>query len=237
LARYHVVKDGQMTTTLPTQRATQLQPAPLSRIDHSALVRALTPNPSPAGTDLTRTGVAQVGRRAVLALFGGAALAACGVSGATPEAGKPSPFATPAGTTKFAVIELEKGGTITFSMFGNDAPQTVKNFEAKVAQGFYNGLKFHRVEDWVVQGGDPSGNGTGGGQMPSEYNAREFKTGAVGIARGQDPRINNDAQFFIVKRDSAHLNGQYTNFGQVTDGLDLVVKIAIGDKIKKITLK
>jgi cyclophilin family peptidyl-prolyl cis-trans isomerase len=89
----------------------------------------------------------------------------------------------------------------------------------------------------VVQGGDPSGNGTGGGQMPSEFNKLEFKVGAVGIARGQDPRINNDAQFFIVKRDSPHLNGQYTNFGQVTVGLDLVVKIAIGDKIKKITVK
>ena len=73
--------------------------------------------------------------------------------------------------------------------------------------------------------------------MPSEYNQRPFTVGAVGIARGQDPRINNDSQFFIVKRDSPHLNGQYTNFGQVTDGLDLVVKVAIGDKIKKITVK
>ncbi|NDE76294.1 MAG: peptidylprolyl isomerase, partial [Proteobacteria bacterium] len=52
-----------------------------------------------------------------------------------------------------------------------------------------------------------------------------------------DPRLNNDSQFFIVKRDSPHLNKQYTNFGQVTGGLELVVKIAIGDKIKKITVK
>ncbi|NDF10013.1 MAG: peptidylprolyl isomerase, partial [Proteobacteria bacterium] len=60
---------------------------------------------------------------------------------------------------------------------------------------------------------------------------------AVGIARRDDPRLNNDSQFFIVKRDSPHLNKQYTNFGQVTGGLELVVKIAIGDKIKKITVK
>ncbi|NBT19222.1 MAG: peptidylprolyl isomerase [Proteobacteria bacterium] len=118
-----------------------------------------------------------------------------------------------------------------------DAPSTVKNFEAKANQGFYNGLKFHRVEDWVVQGGDPKGDGTGGGQINSEYNEREFRVGAVGIARRDDPRLNNDSQFFIVKRDSPHLNKQYTNFGQVTGGLELVVKIAIGDKIKKITVK
>ena len=183
------------------------------------------------------SGAVRMGRRAGLALFGGAALVACDASGMAPSADKPAPFPTLPATTKVATIELEKGGIISFSLFGNDAPQTVKNFEAKVAQGFYNGLKFHRVEDWVVQGGDPSGNGTGGGQMPSEYNKFEFKVGAVGIARGQDPRINNDSQFFIVKRDSPHLNGQYTNFGQVTEGLDLVVKIAIGDKIKKITVK
>jgi len=182
-------------------------------------------------------GADRVRRRAALSLLGGAVLVACDASGTTPSTEKPAPFATPAGTTKVATIELEKGGTIRFSLFGNEAPQTVKNFEAKVSQGFYNGLKFHRVEDWVVQGGDPSGNGTGGGQMPSEFNKLEFKVGAVGVARGQDPRINNDAQFFIVKRDSPHLNAQYTNFGQVTEGLELVVKIAIGDKIKKITVK
>ena len=188
-------------------------------------------------TDAVGPGAARVVRRAGLAILGGAALIACDASGLAPSTEKPAPFATLPATTKTATIELEKGGVITFALFGNDAPQTVKNFEAKVAQGFYNGLKFHRVEDWVVQGGDPSGNGTGGGQMPSEYNKFEFKVGAVGVARGQDPRINNDSQFFIVKRDSPHLNGQYTNFGQVTEGLDLVVKIAIGDKIKKITVK
>lgn len=199
--------------------------------------RALLGEMSAFAGDLGNRPVARFGRRAGLGVLGGAALAACDASGTSQSEAKPAPFATPAGTTKTATIELEKGGTITFALFGNDAPQTVKNFEAKVAQGFYAGLKFHRVEDWVIQGGDPSGNGTGGGQMPSEYNQRPFTVGSVGIARGQDPRINNDSQFFIVKRDSPHLNGQYTNFGQVTDGLDLVVKVAIGDKIKKITVK
>jgi cyclophilin family peptidyl-prolyl cis-trans isomerase len=212
-----VLKDAQMTTTHEEATASRMQPTRF--------------------TAEGGIGGARVRRRIGLSLLSGAALIACDASGMSPSAEKPAPFATPPGTTKIATIELEKGGLISFSLFGNDAPQTVKNFEAKVAQGFYNGLKFHRVEDWVVQGGDPSGNGTGGGQMPSEFNKLEFKVGAVGIARGQDPRINNDSQFFIVKRDSPHLNGQYTNFGQVTEGLDLVVKIAIGDKIKKITVK
>lgn len=190
-------------------------------------------------TSLPRDGSGAINRRrAGLALLGGGVLAACDVPGMGGGASStPSAFPTPAATTKVATIELEKGGTITISLFGTDAPQTVKNFEAKANANFYNGLKFHRVEDWVVQGGDPSGNGTGGGQMASEYNKREFKVGAVGVARGQDPRINNDAQFFIVKRDSPHLNGNYTNFGQVTSGLELVVRIASGDKIKKVTVK
>ena len=176
------------------------------------------------------------GRRAGLALLGGISLAGCDAFGMGTGNATPVPFPSPVATTRVATIELDKGGTIQIALFGADASQTVKNFETKATQGFYNGLKFHRVEDWVVQGGDPSGNGTGGGQMPSEYNKREFKVGSVGIARGQDPRINNDAQFFIVKRDSPHLNGNYTNFGQVTSGLELVVKIAIGDKIKKISV-
>lgn len=115
--------------------------------------------------------------------------------------------------------------------------KTVANFEDKANKGYFNGLNFHRVEDWVIQGGDPKGDGTGGGQMPSEYNQIPFKTGALGVARGGDPKINNDSQFFIVKKDSDFLNGQYTNFGQVTDGMDVVNKIAIGDKINKITIE
>ncbi|MSQ43891.1 MAG: peptidylprolyl isomerase [Chloroflexi bacterium] len=186
-----------------------------------------------------------------MTLVGGLVLASCEIAlpGSDAKQGGNSatgaPGAVPqsiAGASKTATIELEKGGIITIGLFGgndpkSDAPSTIKNFEAKANQGFYNGLVFHRVEDWVVQGGDPKGDGTGGGQMASEYNEREFRVGAVGIARGGDPRLNNDSQFFIVKRDSPHLNKMYTNFGQVTSGLEQIVKIAIGDKIKKITVK
>ena len=73
--------------------------------------------------------------------------------------------------------------------------------------------------------------------MPSEYNDLSFKLGAVGIARGQDPAFNNDSQFFIVKKDSAFLDKQYTNFGQVIDGMDVAASVKIGDKIKKVTVE
>jgi peptidyl-prolyl cis-trans isomerase B (cyclophilin B) len=73
--------------------------------------------------------------------------------------------------------------------------------------------------------------------VPSEYNDLSFKLGAVGIARGQDPAFNNDSQFFIVKKDSTFLDKQYTNFGQVTDGMDVAATVKIGDKIKKVTVE
>jgi len=101
----------------------------------------------------------------------------------------------------------------------------------------YDGLIFHRVEDWVVQGGDPKGTGTGGERVPSEYNDLAFKIGAFGIARGQDAAFNNDSQFFVVKRDSDFLNKQYTNFGQLTSGKDVVDGVKIGDKIKTIRIE
>ena len=138
---------------------------------------------------------------------------------------------------KLATVELEKGGSFTFQLFPDIAPKTVQNFEQKANAGFYNGLTFHRVEDWVVQGGDPRGNGTGGGTMPSELNDRPFTAGSVGVARGPDIRINNDAQFFICKKPADWLNGQYTNFGQVTQGMDVVNAIRVGDKIKRISIK
>jgi cyclophilin family peptidyl-prolyl cis-trans isomerase len=165
------------------------------------------------------------------------ATAACGNA---PSGGNGAAQAAAPGN-KTATIELEKGGTITIQLFGDPVPQgapnTVKNFVQKANAGFYNGLTFHRVEDWVIQGGDPSGNGTGGGTMPSELNDRPFVVGAVGVARGPDIRINNDSQFFICLKESFHLNKQYTNFGQVTDGMNVAQGVKRGDKIKRITVK
>jgi len=143
------------------------------------------------------------------------------------------------GPGKYMVIDTAKGQIVAKLHTEAEAkvPNTITNFEKKAAAGYFNGLNFHRVEDWVIQGGDPQGNGTGGGTMPSEYNQLPFKAGALGVARGQDPALNNDSQFFITKSDATYLDGQYTNFGQVTEGMDVVNKIAIGDKINKITVE
>lgn len=143
------------------------------------------------------------------------------------------PYKTASAT---AVISTSKGD-ITLDLYGQDAPYTVANFIKKAKDGFYNNLTFHRVEDWVIQGGDPKGDGTGGGTMPTELNSKPFVTGSLGVARGSDINVSNDAQFFITKQDSSHLNGQYTNFGMVTDGMDVVNKIEIGDKILGITIQ
>ena len=166
---------------------------------------------------------------------------ACGSPAATPggtatKSPSPSPTPSSAPATK-ATVELTKGGTFTFTLRPDKAPQTVARFAEKSRSGFYNDKIFHRVEDWVVQGGDPLGTGTGGEKVPSEYNDLSFKLGSVGIARGQDPTINNGSQWFIVKKDSTFLDKQYTNFGNVTAGMDVVQGIKIGDKIKSITVE
>jgi cyclophilin family peptidyl-prolyl cis-trans isomerase len=134
---------------------------------------------------------------------------------------------------KVIVIDTPKG-TIVCSLATDAAANvkgTIANFETKANSGFFNGLKFHRVEGWVIQGGDPTGTGSGGGKMPAEYNALPFNEGALGVARGPDKSRNSDCQFFIVKNNSRFLDNEYTNFGQVIEGMDVVKKIAIGDKM------
>lgn len=126
-------------------------------------------------------------------------------------------------------------GTIKVKLYGKATPNTVKNFLTKAASGYYQGLTFHRVEDWVIQGGDPKGNGTGGGSMPTELSQEPFKVGSLGVARGGNVQISNDSQFFICTADCSWLTGQYTNFGEVVSGMDVAKKMAIGDKIVKIT--
>jgi len=135
-----------------------------------------------------------------------------------------------------AVISTSKGD-IELELFQDKAPKAVENFATKAANGFYKNLTFHRVEDWVIQGGDPLGNGTGGGKMATELNQEPFVAGSLGVARGMDINISNDAQFFICTTDCRWLDGQYTNFGKVTKGMDVVKNIQIGDKILSITTK
>jgi len=168
-------------------------------------------------------------RRFLLAVAASAVAAACGSTGASA-----SPSAGPANR---ATVELAKGGSFTFTLRPDKAPQTVARFAQKARSGFYQGLTFHRVEDWVVQGGDPTGTGSGGNQVASEYNSLPFVAGAVGIARTPNPAQMNDSQFFIVKIDSHHLDGVYANFGLLASGMDVVQGIKIGDKIKTIKIE
>ncbi|RJQ38845.1 peptidylprolyl isomerase [Candidatus Microgenomates bacterium] len=156
----------------------------------------------------------------------------------------PTVFATPTSSiadssqqaSTSATIKTSKGD-IVLTLYGKDAPQTVENFVNKAKNGFYSNLTFHRVEDWVIQGGDPKGDGTGGGNMPVEFNSKPFLIGSLGVASRGDGKVQNDSQFFITKKDAAWLNGQYTNFGFVTKGMDIVEKIEIGDKILGISLE
>jgi peptidyl-prolyl cis-trans isomerase B (cyclophilin B) len=135
-----------------------------------------------------------------------------------------------------AVIKTTKGN-ITVTLRGDQAPNTVKNFINKANSGFYKNLTFHRVEDWVIQGGDPKGTGAGGGEMQTEINSLPFAAGSLGIARRNDIRVSNDSQFFITKTDASWLDQQYTNFGNVTDGMNVVNNMKVGDKILSITVE
>ena len=105
---------------------------------------------------------------------------------------------------------------------------TVLPFAKLVSEEFAKGGTFKAP---IIEG-----NGTGGGHMPTELNDKPFVTGSLGVARGGDISISNDSQFFITKSDASWLNHQYTNFGMVTEGMDVVDKIQIGDKIKSITI-
>ena len=140
---------------------------------------------------------------------------------------------------KFMIVETTKG-TIKIQLYGDAADgvvDVVRNYADKAKAGYFDGLKFHRVEDWVVQGGDPLGTGTGGGDIKGEYNKQPFKRGAVGVAsKAGGGAAINDSQWFVVKKDSDSLNGQYSNFGQVVSGMEVVDKLEKGDKMTKVTV-
>jgi peptidyl-prolyl cis-trans isomerase B (cyclophilin B) len=124
-------------------------------------------------------------------------------------------------------------GQIVMDVYPDLMPVTVANFDKLVKSGFYNGLTFHRVENWVVQGGDPKGDGTGGsGQTIKLETNPELKNvrGAVAMARSSDPN-SASSQFYILKQDSPALDGQYAVFGMVVQGMNVVDQIQIGDKM------
>ncbi len=130
-------------------------------------------------------------------------------------------------------------GNIEAELFPEDAPKTVERITELVKKGFYNGLTFHRVvPGFVVQGGDPKGNGTGGSgkNLKAEFNSKKHVEGTLAMARAADPD-SADSQFYIALGTIPHLDNQYTVFGQVTKGMDAVKKIKMGDKMIKVTVK
>lgn len=138
-----------------------------------------------------------------------------------------------------AKIEVENYGTITVELYPDIAPITVKNFVNLAKKGFYNGLTFHRIIDgFMIQGGDPLGNGTGGNTdsqgnrltIKGEFTANgvnntlSHKRGVISMARAQDYN-SASSQFFIMHKDAAYLDGAYAAFGQVISGMEVVDKI------------
>lgn len=132
--------------------------------------------------------------------------------------------------TYYADIVVEDYGTITVELDGDTAPITVANFVALAQDGFYDGLTFHRImAGFMMQGGDPSGNGTGGSdnKIEGEFsqngheNPISHTRGTISMARAKDPN-SASSQFFIVHEDSTFLDGQYAAFGHVTEGMDVV---------------
>ena len=132
------------------------------------------------------------------------------------------------------IIEMDNGGRITLELDEKAAPKTVANFRKLVNEGFYDGLTFHRIiPGFVIQGGDPKGNGTGGSseKIVGEFKANGFNNnlrhtrGVLSMARAMDPN-SASSQFFIVLADAPHLDGSYAAFGRVVDGMGVVDEIA-----------
>lgn len=168
--------------------------------------------------------------------------------------GSPTPAASPAitststavdlnvdasGLSKTTVVLNTSQGIIKFKFYTNDAPKTVNRIVELIQKGFYNGLTFHRVvPGFVIQGGDPAGNGTGGSgqKLKAEFNNRRHVEGAVAMARAADPD-SADSQFYISLGTHPHLDKNYTVFGQVIEGMDVAKKIQIGDKMVGFTFQ
>ncbi|MHB1156760.1 MAG: peptidylprolyl isomerase [Phycisphaerales bacterium] len=140
---------------------------------------------------------------------------------------------------KTATLNTSRG-TIQIELFDEQAPQTVANFEKLAADGFYDGLKFHRViPDFMIQGGCPKGNGTGGPgyKFPDEPGALKLKHSGPGILSMANSGPNtNGSQFFITHVPCPWLDGKHAVFGKVIEGIDIVNAIQQGDTITQLTV-
>jgi peptidyl-prolyl cis-trans isomerase B (cyclophilin B) len=132
------------------------------------------------------------------------------------------------------IIEMDNGSQIKIELDPTAAPITAANFEKLVKEGFYDGLTFHRIiPGFMIQGGDPNGNGTGGSKenIKGEFasngvnNPLKHTRGVISMARAMDPN-SASSQFFIMHADAPHLDGEYAAFGKVVEGMDVVDQIA-----------
>jgi cyclophilin family peptidyl-prolyl cis-trans isomerase len=130
------------------------------------------------------------------------------------------------------IMTLKDDCKVTIALRPDLAPKHVEQIKKLTSQGFYDGIVFHRVIDgFMAQTGDPTGTGTGSSQLPdipAEFSNEPFVRGTVGMARAQDPDSAN-SQFFIMFAGGSFLNGQYTVFGQVTEGMECIDKITRGE--------
>ena len=164
------------------------------------------------------------------------------VGGASPSESPPRGAAseptTASGKGPRAVVDTNRGIFI-IELFPDVAPKTVARFMELVKKGFYDGLTFYRVlPKFLVQTGDPLADGTGGSgrSIPAEFNEKKHVAGTVGMARKQDPD-SADSQFYITLEPQPLLDGKYTVFGQVVEGVEFLSKIQERDTVRKLTVK
>lgn len=139
--------------------------------------------------------------------------------------------------TERLTIQTDKG-TIKLELYPEKAPKTVEHITGLAKKGFYDGVTFHRVvPGFVVQGGDPTGTGSGGSgtNIPFEENDLKHEKGVLAMARSQS-KDSADSQFYITLDAQPSLDGEYVVFGRVTEGMDVVERIAQGDKMTKVTV-
>lgn len=143
----------------------------------------------------------------------------------------------PTGIKPIVTMTMENGGVVQMELYPDIAPNTVNNFISLVEAGFYDGLIFHRViPSFMIQGGDPEGNGTGGPgySIKGEFSENNFEnnlehdTGVLSMARSQH-HDSAGSQFFIMTDPAPHLDGKYAAFGKVIDGMDVVDAIATSE--------
>ncbi len=165
-------------------------------------------------------------------------LASCG--GSVPSRktySAPPPMIIDTSKQYTATIKTERGDLV-LELFASDVPVTVNNFVFLAREGFYDGTTFHRViPDFMAQGGDPTGTGTGGPgyKFADEFTEHTHGTGALSMANAGSN--TNGSQFFITYAPQHHLDGKHSVFGQLTKGMDVLKKIKNGDRIIRITIE